>query len=345
MELSCTVTREHEENKQETTVSQHHDQALTVHHCDFVVPLQKPPSNDYAYHRHVSLELLNPTHDSSLRKSSPMSAMFNLVATVCGGGVLTLPMAFCRAGIIPTTVLMLFAAASSDFCLYILCSCARRTGARSYGQVCKLAFGDAAEIVINALLFLSLCGALVAFQVLVMQIWTQIYLYLVPSTSQNVDHLVLVVILIMATPLLLKRDLHALRHTCYVGFGSLLLLTVGLMCRATTLSSSQEKKHSIKWFSTNPSDLLFTFPIVTLCFYCSYNVLSVHGSLVNPTRERVKFVLDGAMLICLLLFYVVGLCGYVGIRMLYSFFVSATLCGGEKLKTSVCAFFCIALCA
>ena len=33
-------------------------------------------------------------------------------------------------------------------------------------------------------------------------------------------------------------------------------------------------------------------------FLCSYNVLSVHSSLMKPTRERVKCVLDSSLLIC-----------------------------------------------
>lgn len=103
----------------------------------------------------VSLEFLNPTHESKLRVSSPLVATFNLIATVCGGGVLSLPLCFARAGIFPTTILMAFCAVTTDFCLYILCSCARRTGGRNYGDVAKSAFGSVAEICATGLLVLS----------------------------------------------------------------------------------------------------------------------------------------------------------------------------------------------
>jgi hypothetical protein len=39
--------------------------------------------------------------------------------------------------------------------------------------------------------------------------------------------------------------------------------------------------------------------------------VSVHGSLVEPTRQRLKLVLDGSVGICLGFFSIVGLCGYL----------------------------------
>jgi amino acid permease len=50
---------------------------------------------------------------------------------------------------------------------------------------------------------------------------------------------------------------------------------------------------------------------VALAFLCCFNVLSVHGSLVKPTRKRMKLILDGSIGICLVLFTIVGLCGYI----------------------------------
>lgn len=81
---------------------------------------------------YVSLEQLNPSPQCKSRKSSTFIAMINLVATVCGGGVLSLPLCFQRAGILPTTLLMLYGAITTDFTLYLLVACARRTGGRRY---------------------------------------------------------------------------------------------------------------------------------------------------------------------------------------------------------------------
>ena len=266
--------------------------------------------------KHPSFEFLNPEHDSELRKSSPVSAIFNLVATVCGGGVLTLPIAFARVGIIPSTIMMVFSAIITDFAMYILCSCARRTGGKSYGDVTRIAFGRKAEVAVMILLFIFLFFVIVAYMVLVKDIWTPLLLHVSPLfRSFCVDYLgvdpdhsnlpsdaFLMLFIILSLPLLLKKDLHALRHTCYVGFVSLILLIVAIVHRSYQLNCVLDVGtfgRSVKWYSTDINDIIYAFPIISLSFFSIYNVLTVHSALVNPTRERVKFVLDGTIILCL----------------------------------------------
>jgi amino acid permease len=263
----------------------------------------------------ASIEILNPCRDSA-RRTSPLSAIVNLVATICGGGVLSLPFAFEHAGIIPGMVLMIFAAIITDFSLYILCSCARRTGGRSYGDVALVAFGPLAEMATTILLFLLLSFMLVAYIVLVKDVWTPMVLAVVPAEviiPFDTSHLdedelqgvagdfVALLALAIVSPFLLKRDLYALRYTCYVGLCSAFLLACAIVYRCaqrnlhTNLFQTQAKLYADSW-----ADLLFAFPIIVLSFMCCYNVLAVHGALVNPSRERLRFVVDRSMLTVLM---------------------------------------------
>ncbi|CAB9516489.1 Putative sodium-coupled neutral amino acid transporter 10 [Seminavis robusta] len=295
------------------------------------------PSQRSLLRRHPSLELLVPAHDCESRRSSPAIAIFNLVATVCGGGVLSLPMAFSRAGLIPSFLLMVFAALITNFAMYILCSCARRTGGRSYGDVMRNAFGPLAELGATVLLFLLLFLVIVAYMVLLKDIWTPVLLTLAPTSwtdkflevvsstistndttdaqeqqEENASHYLLILILVLNLPLLLQTDLHALRHTCYVGFASAVILMLGV-----TQQALQRNWQSPGLFSANVvwvgdrDGILYAFPIVVLSFFSIYNVLTVHSALFNPTRDRVKFVLDGTIGLCFLLFFTVGVFGYL----------------------------------
>jgi len=287
------------------------------------------PTTEEILAKHPSLEFLNPDFASTQRKSSRISAIFNLVATVCGGGVLTLPIAFSRAGIIPSTILMIFSAIITNFSMYILCSCARRTGGRSYGDVARKAFGAKAELFVTTLLFIFLCFVVVAYFVLVKDIWTPVLLKFFPSLSEWSIHrwsydpavsdvpsdVFLIGFIIISLPLLLKRDLHALRHTCYVGFVSLVILLYAIMKQCYQKNFVTNSVHfgdqKIKWWHDDLNDILYAFPIISLSFFSIYNVLSVHSALTNPTRQRVKFVLDGSVAICFILFLAVGVSGYL----------------------------------
>lgn len=274
---------------------------------------------------HVSLEHLEPHPEDCTRKTSLIVAVMNLVATVCGGGVLSLPLVFAKAGIVPTTLLMLYGCYSTERTLYFLVDSARWMGGRSYGDVANAAFGSSAQVLTTLSLAIMLCGSLIAYQVLVKDVWSPVLFHLFPQihsmllqlghTEKNAKALLLGLILLAAFPLLIQKDLHALRHTCYVGFSSCVLLMIAIVYRAmqqlSISTDSDTVEHSIKWWSSNPADWLFAFPIVALCFFCSYNVLGVHSQLVRPTRERVGFVLRTSMVICLVLFYLVGLGGYI----------------------------------
>ena len=75
--------------------------------------------------------LLVPPFDAPSRQSRPVVAIFNLIATIVGGGVLSLPLAFQKLGVVLATILMIVAAIITDQSLYLLCLCARLTGASS----------------------------------------------------------------------------------------------------------------------------------------------------------------------------------------------------------------------
>ena len=295
---------------------------------------------------HVSLDELNPHPSCDTRKSSSIIAMINLVATVCGGGVLSLPLAFSKAGVWPTTLLLAYSAIVTDFSLICLVDSARKMGGRNYGDVTAAAFGSVAQVVTTCTLALMLCGTLIAYQVLVKDIWTPVIFFFVDmfrssesaaeeesgsvlshdgmavssslpsSPSPESANILLALILLISMPLLLKKDLHALRHTCYVGFFSCVLLMMAVIYRAyekvqDDWSPTSSVSLEIKWWTDDPSDVIFACPICILCFFCSYNVLAVHSQLVNPTRERIRFVLGLSMGLCYALFFGVGLCGYL----------------------------------
>jgi len=283
--------------------------------------------------RSNSLEIIVPKADCTSRKSTLLTATINLIATIVGGGVLSLPISFQQSGLILGTLLMIFAAIVTDFSLYILVSCARRTGARSYGAVARHAFGPGLELFTTVVLFVFLMFVLVAFMVLIKDIWTPIILSAVRSfvfnneqgegkdgsdedgwqPYANADSLVLLSIITCMSPFLLRHNLHALRHNCYVGFCSVTCLLFALVYRAYQKNVSQPELFSsnIVYFTNNFGSVLFSFPIVTLAFLCSFNIISVHSSLVNPTRERLRAVIHRAVFGCFVLMYTFGVAGYL----------------------------------
>ena len=212
---------------------------------------------------------------------------------------------------------MIVSAATTAFSLYILCSCSRRTGSTSYGGVARVAFGPGLELFTTLLLFVFLVFVITAYMVLVKNIWTPV-IYVMLSADQNNDcnslaaensgtaatttaslckpkgqqneGVVLIAIILLVSPFILRRDLHALRHNCYIGFISITILCCAIVYRAYERNAENPSLFAdhVMLVTYSWADALFAYPIITLSFLCSFNIISVHGSLINPTRDRVR---------------------------------------------------------
>ena len=264
--------------------------------------------------RAPSLENIHPPVGSSSRRSTLLSSSFNLVATVIGGGVLSLPYAFATCGLATGVGFTVLAAVMADFSLYILCSCARRTGTQSYGDVARVCFGEAARIVVTVILFVFLMFVTTAFMILMRDIMASMVEFATGSTlSFRQNTTVLVVCVLVTFPFMLLKDLYSLRHNCYVGFVSVLLLMSAMIYRAIAVNEEDPDlfKNEAVLTSSDPFDSLFSFPLVALAFLSQFNMLSVHSSLQNPTRARLQKVIHLAIGACTVMFLAFGVSGYL----------------------------------
>jgi amino acid permease len=255
--------------------------------------------------------LWNPPYDSELRKSSFLVATFNLVATIVGGGVLSLPLAFHNCGIGGAIILMIFAAIITAKSLRLLCFSARTIGANSYGNVGWYAFGPIMETIVSALLAIFLLFVLVAYMVLLRDIATPIVQLIHPELSGN---FILACILLFLSPFFVQRTLHALRFNCYVGLASVMLLCIALLHHALVRKDISDTLTPLQLGPKSLGDVLFAFPIITLSFLSSFNVLPIQNALQNPTPERIHAVIDTAVFLCFLVMLSLGLGGYAYAR-------------------------------
>jgi amino acid permease len=183
----------------------------------------------------------------------------------------------------------------------------------SYGEVGRVAFGPWMECFISFLLFIFLLFVLAAYFVLVRDIWTPVVALLLGNPQRG--YLVLLFIVVLISPFLVQRTLHALRFNCYLGFCSVSLLCTALCRRAVQKVASSNANDfvmaHVKWGPSSFGDVLFAFPIITLGFLSSFNILSIQEALICPTKKRIRKVIDLAVLACLVLVELVGVSGYI----------------------------------
>lgn len=285
----------------------------------FPALVEKPPSFHMLCSPIPSLELLVPSPGSHLRKSNMMAATFNLIATIVGGGVLSMPLALAKSGLVLGTTLMIFGAIITDFSLYLLCACARKTGSTSYGAVARHAFGAGLELITTLIILVYLLLVLCGFMVLIKGIWAPIVITIIAlyypgvMNEKHADDIVLLAAVILTLPLFLSRDLHGLRHSCYASFASIAVLCVAMLYRAFEKNVAAPNLFSseVTYVTSSVADALFAYPIIALAFVSSFNIVEVHCSLVQPTKKRVRKVIDAAVFWSMVLMYVFSLAGYL----------------------------------
>ena len=87
----------------------------TCRHEDSMALPPPQPHDDHV----PDIEILNPQHYCPTRQATLVSATFALVARIVGGGILSIPLAFEKCGLVLATVLILFSIVTTDFSLYI----------------------------------------------------------------------------------------------------------------------------------------------------------------------------------------------------------------------------------
>eukprot|EP00523_Entomoneis_sp_CCMP467_P006206 CAMPEP_0168728308 /NCGR_PEP_ID=MMETSP0724-20121128/5617_1 /TAXON_ID=265536 /ORGANISM="Amphiprora sp., Strain CCMP467" /LENGTH=436 /DNA_ID=CAMNT_0008775149 /DNA_START=65 /DNA_END=1372 /DNA_ORIENTATION=+ len=262
-------------------------------------------------------DLLAPPFFSDNRRSSILVASFNLLATIVGGGILSLPLVFEKCGVVPATLLLLLAALVTNFSLQQLCLSSRRTGASSYGEVARTAFGDWMEYSVSCLLFIFLLFVLVAYMVLIRDIWTPVIVAVSGTTEMKLittnPNVVLLILLVILSPFLIQKSLYALRFNCYIGFSSVCILCLVLCYRGVTHPAGQNAgPREIQYFKIpTVADILFAFPITMLSFCCHFNIVAIQEALVRPSRQRMSRVIDSSLTAAFALNLLFGLGGYL----------------------------------
>lgn len=274
---------------------------LTLSEVKFSVEdIQFPPIMSTA-------DILIPEYDSPSRKSTTVIAGFNLTASIMGGGILSIPFAYSKTGVVLGSLLLFFAAIATDRSMYLLCLCSRITGAKTFGEVGKVAFGKNMEYFISCILSFFLLFAIIGYMVLAKDIWTSVIALIGNLETPPNNELVLGAVVILIIPLMVQKSLYALRFTCYVGTFSVTTLCVSLVRHALSIPVWS----NIIWWSTNLEDVLIAFPIISLSFFGIFNVLPIQNALVKPSRSRMQLVIDGSISSVLAISLVFGLAGYL----------------------------------
>jgi len=239
----------------------------------------------------LSVEYFNPPPYSSERQSSLSGAVFNLTATILGGGILSLPFCYMLCGLIGGTLFILLVALASYFSIYILISCSRRVRhAASYEEVVAAAFGRRAGVLVQVVLFMLVSVVILVYVVLIRDLvcpLLELALGMPDSEplSTTMRTLVVGVVLLLVFPLSMQRQLSALNWLSSACIAPMAVLAYVVLLRGgqQALLAYQQpdllrfQDGGLKLWPDSWKDTLYAAPILACAYMCHFNV-SVQSS-------------------------------------------------------------------
>lgn len=252
------------------------------------------------------------------RGLTPFQAMFPIIGSIMGAGVLNLPQSVEKSGYLLSGPILLCVAAMSGFTLYQLVFCAKQlnTKSLSYFEVCNNAFpalGYAAEACIGAQ-GLGVC--FVYF--LILKDWISKFL----NIEQNVKDSLLTNLLFSAAVLVIPAVLAAQKDLRKLGFASILctisvlylsvvVLSCGLISVLAPAPAGVAKHSDLHATTSSPVSLFKAAFEYIFAIGCQQNMVRVYSLLERKTVAGGLKAGLGAVAVAALVFFLVSNGGYL----------------------------------
>eukprot|EP01029_Cantina_marsupialis_P019029 TRINITY_DN4425_c0_g1_i1.p1 TRINITY_DN4425_c0_g1~~TRINITY_DN4425_c0_g1_i1.p1 ORF type:complete len:483 (+),score=110.10 TRINITY_DN4425_c0_g1_i1:83-1531(+) len=244
------------------------------------------------------------------KKSSVAGSIFNLVNTIVGAGILSIPYGVSLNGLILGALLITVMAAISDYAITRLFVKSmvrleqRNVFAKSVGEVAYATFGNKGVIIADINVTLMQLGACVAYIVILGDVFPGFF----PFASKEV--VVIVTVILFIIPLALPRSISSLKwgsllSICFiVAFTSIVIIQ---MPKGKELSEAMDNVS----LATFDFGVFRSLPIVGFAFNCICNVPPIYNELKVRTEKNINKSIHISTAICLVLYTVVGICGYI----------------------------------
>lgn len=275
------------------------------------------------------LEYLGRAFDDVARSTRSPAAIFGLVATMTGGGVLSLPYAMSQCGLVLGSIALILSGIAAAWSVDMLVECARCTGRDTFELVGHAAFGESSRKLTMFLVFLLCWLASVGYYVLLGDLLVpcldSFFGGLEHVDSELLRRLTLISATLLLAPMCFKSNLNALRFMCFLSVGSVFIVAVVLAMRAWPVF---DEEHSVtiivadesrQAFVSGKLDLWpadwyqawYSLPTFAVSFMCQFNALPTHQELARPTIWRMRRINAVTISLTTCLYLIFGTFGYI----------------------------------
>jgi len=182
---------------------------------------------------------------------------------------------------------------------------------RSYRALTTLAFGRAGALASDVSIILFLAGACVGYSVIVGEVLAPYVARVQGLEWLGANGISAILVWGVMYPLSLLKSMHSLRYTSFAAFGAICFLVVCIVVRGTeALALEADVAGRVVLFNWSPQ-VFSAVPIIAFAFSMHNQLMNIWAELEDPTPANIRRVMIWAVLICTVLYMVVGAFGYL----------------------------------